>query len=122
MACERTVGIAFLIFLIVCPCRADFGQGANEPYCGVNCVYSAAKYFGNAVDYKSLVKTDYIGDSKGSSFLELLEAARACGLNGAIYKNLTRLGCKNIKMPLRSSSEKQVWDWKIQPLYLDASL
>jgi rhodanese-related sulfurtransferase len=48
---------------------------ASHPHCGVYCLYTIMKLAGQQVDFLDLVKPEYIGSSKGSSFAELKKAA-----------------------------------------------
>jgi len=50
------------------------------PQCGLYCLYAAMKISGKGVDYAGLVKSDYLSSNRGSSLLELRQAAEDHGM------------------------------------------
>lgn len=54
---------------------------SSGPYCGLYCLYSAMKITGKKeVDFRALLKPEYIGSRKGSSLAELKKAAEDSGM------------------------------------------
>ncbi len=61
----------------------------SGPYCGLNCLYTAMKLTNREVDFRKLVKPEYIGSHKGSSLAELKKAAEDNGLYAVSVGKLT---------------------------------
>lgn len=60
-----------------------------RPYCGVYCVFLVARLEGIEADLMSLIKPEYIGSRKGSTFLEIKSAAEDLGLHLVPMRNLS---------------------------------
>jgi rhodanese-related sulfurtransferase len=70
-----------------------------RPYCGAYCLYSALKSMGRAVEFRELVKPDYIGSGDGSTMAELSQAARDYGLFAGVAARLTTRGLRQCPYP-----------------------
>jgi len=62
---------------------------SSGPYCGVYCLYTVMKLADKEVDFRKLVKPEYIGSRKGSSLAELKQAAEDNGLYALPMGKLT---------------------------------
>ena len=86
----------------------------RQPYCGLYCLYSIFKLEGREIDFHSLVKPEYLGSRKGSSFEELKQAAQDVGLNAVFLSRLTPDDLKDIALPailhVKSSPEQKDYD------------
>jgi rhodanese-related sulfurtransferase len=93
------------------PCRADevAAEAADEvpdvaagssSYCGIYCVYAAVHGFGKEVDFRSLLKTRYIGTPYGSSIHELAFAAEDNGLHALPMMGLSRANLLSARSPI----------------------
>ena len=49
------------------------------PYCGLHCIYAAARLLGRSPAFESIVSAEYC-DQRGSSLMQLKRAAEALGL------------------------------------------
>ncbi len=58
------------------------GQPEQNSYCGLYCVYAAARLLGKEIDFRELVNSHYVGAPEGSSVSELTDALEAMGLRG----------------------------------------
>jgi len=77
------------------------GKGLSAgPYCGVYCVYAAVKLAGHTVSIESLLKPEYIGSSKGSTFAELANACKANGLHTMYLENLATEDLRRCAYPV----------------------
>jgi len=61
---------------------------ARQPYCGLYCLYTVMKLAGKEIDFKELVKPEYLGSRKGSSLVEIKKAAKDNGLYAESTANL----------------------------------
>lgn len=62
---------------------------SSGPYCGVACLYVAMDLNDKKIDFKDLVKPEYIGSHKGSSLAELIKAAKDNGVYAEPVGNLS---------------------------------
>lgn len=76
------------------PRSAPTKSHTSGPYCGLYCLYTVLKLTGQEVDFKELVKTEYIGSRKGSSLQELKKAAENNGLYATPVNKLTSRGLR----------------------------
>lgn len=87
---------------------------STHPHCGLYCLYSVFKLEGKQVNFKNLIKPEYLGSIKGSSMTELEQAAKDFGLNVAPLGRLTTQDLKSITSPailhVKSSIEKKDYD------------
>jgi hypothetical protein len=60
----------------------------RHPHCGLYCLYTTMKLAGKEIDFRDLVKPEYLGSRKGSSLAELKKAAED---NGLYAESVTRL-------------------------------
>jgi rhodanese-related sulfurtransferase/predicted double-glycine peptidase len=70
------------------------------PLCGIYCVYTAARIEGLPVELKTLVRPEYVGDFKGSSFTDLVKAASSVGLNTFPLYNMSATDLESISCPV----------------------
>ena len=61
----------------------------SRSYCGITCLYTIMKLAGKEIDYRKLVKPEYIGSPKGSFLSELKKAAEDNGLYAVSVGKLT---------------------------------
>jgi len=74
---------------------------SSGPYCGLYCLYSAMKITGRKeVDFRALVKPEYIGSRKGSSLAELKKAAEDSGMYAVPVGKLTSRVLHNCSHPV----------------------
>ncbi len=59
------------------------------PYCGIYCLYTTIKLAEKEIDFRQLLKPEYIGSRKGSSLMELKKAAEDNGLYAQPMGKLT---------------------------------
>jgi rhodanese-related sulfurtransferase len=62
---------------------------APTSYCGLYCIYIAAKSVGIEVRLENLIREDYLTGRDGSSTADLVNASRANGLNAKVRSGLT---------------------------------
>jgi len=62
---------------------------SSGPYCGMYCLYTTMKLADKEIDFRKLVKPEYIGSRKGSSLAELKQAAEDNGLYALPMGKLT---------------------------------
>jgi rhodanese-related sulfurtransferase len=67
---------------------------SSHPHCGLYCIYTAMKLAGKEVDFKTLVKPEYLGSRKGSSLAELKQAVRD---NGLYAESVAKLNSRVLK-------------------------
>lgn len=72
----------------------------NGTYCGIYCVYAAVHSFGKQMDFKSLLKTKYVGTMFGSSIQELAIATEDNGLNALPMMGLSRANLVSSRNPI----------------------
>ena len=109
MAKDRlsTWGMIGLYLAFFCVARVQFCSGVDTPpqarqlattarsrrisgaYCGIYCVYAAAKMLGCDTDFGGLLKREYIPRPQGSSLRELAKAAKDQGMYAEPVGNLT---------------------------------
>jgi len=80
------------------PKLQDVGSGG--PYCGIYSLLACLGALGVEVDPQSLVSVDYIGSSRGSSALELVKAAEACGAYAKGFVQLTPSDLSRADVPM----------------------
>ena len=68
---------------------ASVKRGSSRSYCGLYCLFAVMKATGQNVNFRELLKPDYIGSKKGSSLLELKKAAEDNGLYAEMVGKLT---------------------------------
>jgi len=73
---------------------------SSGPYCGIYCLYAAMKLSELEVDFRELVKPEYIGSRKGSSLEELKKAAEDNGLYAVPVGRLTSRVLRNCPHPV----------------------
>ena len=104
LSCIIYVSILVLLVLPVAGIRAAHMQQpdpkANSakikrrtPYCGLYCLYFMMKMSGKDVDFRELLKPEYVSSSKGSTILELKKAAED---NGLYTKPVGRITIKDL--------------------------
>jgi len=62
---------------------------SSGSYCGISCLYTTMKLADKEIDFRKLVKPEYIGSRKGSSLVELQKAAEDNGLYAVSVGKLT---------------------------------
>lgn len=86
---------------------------ANK-HCGLYCVYALLRVNGKEVDFRDLVKPEYLGAREGSSLAELRQAARDHGLYAEVVGNLTRKDLiesgHSIILHVKASAESKKYD------------
>lgn len=89
------------IFLIVGIAFASLTEGARaqDKYCGITGIYAIARWNGLEVDFNDLVDERFISSDSGSTVLDLLEAARFCGLEGIAMENLSEMRFSQLPCP-----------------------
>jgi rhodanese-related sulfurtransferase len=87
---------------------------AGHPHCGLYCLYSILKLEGQSVDFRDLVKPEYLGSRKGSSFEELKQASQDFGLSAVSLSRLMPVDLKDISVPailhVKSGPDKKDYD------------
>ena len=73
---------------------------AGGSYCGLRCLYTIMKMANKEVEFQELLKHEYIGSSKGSSFLELNKAAEDFGLYMEAVVKITSIDLKRSDYPI----------------------
>ncbi|MHC4397411.1 MAG: rhodanese-like domain-containing protein [Planctomycetota bacterium] len=71
--------------------NASVSPRPSHPHCGLYCIYTAMKLAGKEIDFRELVKPEYLGSRKGSSLGELKKAAED---NGLYAESVTRLNSR----------------------------
>jgi rhodanese-related sulfurtransferase len=79
---------------------ASAKRGPRHPHCGLYCLYTAMKLAGQKIDFRELVKPEYIGSRKGSSLAELQKAAVDNGLYAVQASKLTAAILRNCPHPV----------------------
>jgi rhodanese-related sulfurtransferase len=59
-----------------------------RPHCGLYCLYSLLRFWGQDLDYRDLVKPEYLGSQRGSSFADLKRGAIDYGLYAEVGMRL----------------------------------
>lgn len=75
------------------------------PYCGVYCLYAVMKLSGQEVDFRQLLKPEYIGSRRGSSLAELKKAAQKA-------ERLKEKGITIAVIQTSQVTEKTLNEWK----------
>jgi rhodanese-related sulfurtransferase len=87
---------------------------AGHPHCGLYCLYSILKLEGQSIDFRELVKPEYLGSRKGSSFEELKQASEDFGLNVVSVSRLIPNDLRAIAEPailhVKSGPDKTDYD------------
>lgn len=71
-----------------------------HPHCGLYCLYTTMNLVNKKVDFRELVKPEYIGSRKGSSLAELKKAAEDNGLCAVPVSKLTSQALRNCPHPV----------------------
>ncbi|MCY2979199.1 MAG: cysteine peptidase family C39 domain-containing protein [Planctomycetota bacterium] len=86
-------------------------------YCGLYCVYAAAKSLGEELRLEDLIREEYLTGRDGSSIDDLVKASRANGLNAKVRSGLAidDLMFANAPMILhvRSPGSKGYYHWSL---------
>ncbi len=72
---------------------------AKYPHCGLYCVYTMIGMLGREVDFRDLVKPEYIASPEGSSLMELRRAALDFGVHAEPVGRLTKRGLQCCPYP-----------------------
>jgi rhodanese-related sulfurtransferase len=72
----------------------------HHSHCGLYCLYAAMKLSGREIDFTQLVKPEYIGSRKGSSMVELKNAAEDSGMYAVPIGKLTNRVLHNCPYPV----------------------
>lgn len=91
--------MAAAVLLVPVPGAEAASGGRKHPHCGLYCIYSIAKMEGREVDFRDLVKPEYLGSSKGSSLDELKQAAEDLGFSTLSLSRLTPDDLGNFTSP-----------------------
>lgn len=90
------------------------GLRPSHPHCGLYCIYTAMKLAGKEVDFKELVKPEYLGSRKGSSLAELKQAAKD---NEMYAESVAKLNSRVLKesphpiiLHVKSSADSRDYD------------
>ena len=75
------------------------------PYCGVYCLYTVMKLSGKEVDFRQLLKPEYIGSRRVSSLAELKKAAQKA-------EELKEKGVTLAAVQTSQVTEKTLNEWK----------
>ena len=73
---------------------------APRTYCGVHCLYAAARIEGRPIEFRDLVTEKYIRDTRGSSLADLVRAAEDHGLHARAVGDLTSRELRAAKHPV----------------------
>ncbi len=73
---------------------------AQEALCGIQSVHTAAMLLGLDSDFGKLLRPEYVGSDRGSSFAELERAALTLGLHALSAQNLTTCDMRSLKLPV----------------------
>jgi len=79
---------------------AGRGCDSTDGYCGIYCLYAAAKTLGEDIDGLSLLDPNYVGSFNGSTLAELKKAALDHGLYAVAAKNLATRELRNCPYPV----------------------
>src|SRR5437588_640766 len=101
---------ALVIFVIAASLLASTAAASDQPttqpqpeqgpYCGIYCVYAAAKYLGREIEFTSLARPDYVGSNEGSSATELKRAVEDHALHAEVLANLTTDALRQSPYPM----------------------
>ncbi len=73
---------------------------SGGPYCGVYCVYAAARMHGREVAFDDLLRQQYVGSYKGSTVAELQRAVADLGLTVTPMTGLTPASLRSSSHPV----------------------
>lgn len=103
-------GIVFLGLVPCAPCFAEEGPSAAEEkrsgsptpgsYCGVHCLYRAARALGVEVRFRDLLKPEYISARTGSSMQDLIRAANDLDLHARPLQRMTCAMLRESDLPV----------------------
>lgn len=96
-----------LLFLLNCTALLSASYGGQEGerkytqryHCGLYCVYGAARYLGVKLDFRDIVRPEYVGSREGSSLEELRQCVEDNGLQATKVQNIGRGFLKKIGRP-----------------------
>ena len=71
-----------------------------RPHCGLYCLYSMLRLIGQDLDYRDLVKPEYLGSQRGSSLADLKRGAIDYGLHAEVGMRLSVDALRNVLMQL----------------------
>jgi len=96
------------------PKIASVNRKSSGPYCGLYCLYAVMKLSDRQVDFRELVKPEYIGSRRGSSLAELKKAAQDYGLHALPAGKVTSRVLRNCPHPVilhvKSESTSREYD------------
>lgn len=72
----------------------------SGPYCGIHSLWACLYALDVEFDPKALISVDYIGSSRGSTALELVKAAEACGTYAKGFVQLSPDDLKRADVPM----------------------
>jgi rhodanese-related sulfurtransferase len=73
---------------------------SGVPYCGLFCIYTVMKLADRKIDFRELVKYDYLSSKLGSSFSELKKASEDYGLYAIHVGNMTSRELFQLEYPV----------------------
>ncbi len=91
---------AFALASVLAPAPAAPAVTSGGPYCGIYCVYSAARMLGKPADFAALLDRRYVGSYKGSTAAELQRAAADLGLSVTAMSGLTASSLRASRHPV----------------------
>lgn len=97
---SRLFIFVFMLASVLAVSRLQAGSSEPSSYCGVHCVYAAAKLLGRTVQPTDLVKPEFISRGEGSSPEELVNAAAFVGLPSTAARGLTPTALRGIPGPV----------------------
>jgi len=75
------------------------GIRASGPYCGLYCTYGIFKFFDIEIDFKELMRPEYLSSDQGSSLPELEKAFKNRGLHTFKFQRLSTIDMENMTCP-----------------------
>jgi rhodanese-related sulfurtransferase len=99
---------------------SDRSRRPSHPYCGLYCLYTVQKLFGKEVNFKNLLKHEYVGSPKGSSMAQLKKAAGDLGMYALPMGKLSISQLRVCKYPviLHLKSDPIRWGYDHFELFL----
>lgn len=100
--------VLFVLAFLPGLCRSAESSASNSkppiqvsagPYCGVDCVYSAARHYGQHVSYANLLAPKYVGSYQGSNPAELVAAVDSVGLTATPKSGMTVSDLRLLQYP-----------------------
>lgn len=79
------------------PVSENYSDG---PYCGIYCVYSAARMHGREVAFDKLLAQEFVGSYRGSTVDQLQDAAARLGLTATAFEGLTIASLRSSEKPV----------------------